>query len=95
MQNSKKWSIPFRKGITLSKDQCPKTLEEEAHIRRVPYGSAVESLMYAILCTRPDICYILKYLNRTKNYMLVYFGEDLTPIGYTDSDFQSDKDSRK
>ena len=27
--------------------------------------------------------------------MLVYSGEDLNPIGYTDSDFQSDKDSRK
>ena len=27
--------------------------------------------------------------------MLVYTGEDLTPFGYTDFDFQSDKDSRK
>ena len=27
--------------------------------------------------------------------MLVYSGEDLTPVGYTDSDFQSDKDSRR
>ena len=26
--------------------------------------------------------------------MLVYSGGDLNPIGYTDSDFQSDKDSR-
>ena len=27
--------------------------------------------------------------------MLVHFEEDLTPIGYTDSDFQSDKDFKK
>ena len=27
--------------------------------------------------------------------MLVYSGEDLTPLGYMDSDIQSDKDSRK
>lgn len=27
--------------------------------------------------------------------MLVYHGRDLIPVGYTDSDFQSDKDSRK
>ena len=27
--------------------------------------------------------------------MLVYSGQDLVPIGYTDSDFQSDQDSRK
>ena len=86
-------------------------------MRRVPYASAVGSLMYAMLCTRPDICYavgivsryqsnpgkehwiavkhILKYLRRTRNYMLIYSGGDLKPIGYTDSDFQSDRDSRK
>ena len=86
-------------------------------MRRVPYASAVGSLMYAMLCTRPDICYavgivshfqsnpgldhwiavkhILKYLRRTRNYMLVYSGGDLNPIGYTDSDFHSDRDSRK
>ena len=27
--------------------------------------------------------------------MLVYSGSDLMPVGYTDSDFQSDPDSRK
>ena len=26
-------------------------------MRRIPYASAVGSLMYAMLCTRPDICY--------------------------------------
>ena len=84
---------------------------------RIPYASAVGSLMYAMLCTRPDICYsvgvvsrfqsnpgqqhwtavksILKYLRRTRNYMLVYFGSDLNITGYTDFDFQGDKDSRK
>ena len=39
--------------------------------------------------------HILKYLRRMRDYMLVYLGGDLNPIGYTDSDFQSDKDSRK
>ena len=84
---------------------------------RVPYASAVGSLMYAMLCTRPDICFavgivsrfqskpgpdhwtavkhIFKYLKRTRDNMLVYSGGDLIPVGYTDSDFQSDSDSRK
>ena len=84
-------------------------------MRRIPYASAVGSLMYAMLCTRPDICYavgivdryqsnhgmghwigvkhILKYLRRTRDYMLVYSGRDLNPIGYTDYDFQSNKDN--
>ena len=86
-------------------------------MKAVPYASAVGSLMYAMLCTRPDICFavgmvsrfqsnpgrehwtavkhIIKYLKRTRDYMLVFQSENLVPIGYTDSDFQSDQDSRK
>ncbi|PKA64902.1 Retrovirus-related Pol polyprotein from transposon TNT 1-94 [Apostasia shenzhenica] len=104
-QNSKKGNLPSRNGIHLSKMQCPKN------------HKTVVSLIYALLCTRPDICfvvgvvsryqsnpelnhwvavkYILKYLRRIRNYMLVYFGGDLIPIGYTDSDFQLDRDSRE
>ena len=39
--------------------------------------------------------HILKYLRRTRDYMLVYGREELVPVGYTDSDFMSDKDSRR
>ncbi|KAH9705859.1 hypothetical protein KPL70_012033 [Citrus sinensis] len=117
IENSKTGLLPFRHGITFSKDQSPKTSEEIERMRRVPYAEAVGSLMYAMLCTRPDICFavgmvsryqsnpgpehwtavkhIMKYLKRTKNYMLVYSGDELIPVGYTDSDFMSDKDSRK
>ncbi|KAL5555280.1 hypothetical protein UlMin_037516 [Ulmus minor] len=117
MQDSKKGQQPMRHGIALSKDMSPKTSQEVNSMRKIPYASAVGSLMYAMLCTRPDICYsvgivsryqsnpglkhwesvkhILKYLRRTRNYMLVYSGSDLMPVGYTDSDFQSDPDSRK
>ena len=117
MQDSKKGLLPTRHGIILSEEQCPKIPQEEEDMRRIPYASAVGSLMYAMLCTRPDICYavgivdryqsnpgmghwivvkhILKYLRRTRDYMLVYSNGDLNPIGYTDYDFQSDKDSRK
>ena len=73
--------------------------------------------MYAMLCTKLDICYlvgmvsrhqsnrglkhwqvvkhILKYLRRTRDYMLFYHNEDLIPIGYKDSYFQSDLNFRK
>ena len=30
--------------------------------------------------------HILKYLRRTRDYMLVYHGDKLAPIGYTDFD---------
>ena len=31
---------------------------------RVPYVSAVGSLLYAMLCTRPDICYAVGIVSR-------------------------------
>ena len=40
-------------------DQRPKTLEEENMMRQIPYASAVGSLMYAMLCTRADIYYLV------------------------------------
>ncbi|KAI9187188.1 hypothetical protein LWI28_025291 [Acer negundo] len=57
MQDSKKGMLPFRHGIKLSKEQVPKNEHEEQFMSRVPYASAVGSLMYAMLCTRPDICF--------------------------------------
>ena len=57
MQNSKKGLLPFRHGDPLSNDQRPKTQEDVDMMRQVPYASAVGSLMYGMLCTRPDICY--------------------------------------
>lgn len=59
MENSKKGQLPSWHGITLNKDQCPKTPQEEEDMRKYPYASAVGSLMYAMLCTRLDICYVV------------------------------------
>ncbi|TYK02840.1 gag/pol protein [Cucumis melo var. makuwa] len=93
-QASRSWNI--RHGVHLSKEQCPKTPQEVEDMRRIPYASAVGSLMYAMLCTRPDICYAVGIVSRrTRYYMLVYGVKDLILIRYTDSDFQTDKDSRK
>ena len=39
--------------------------------------------------------HILKYLKRTRDYMLVYSSGSLKTLGYTDSDFQGDIDSSK
>ena len=57
MQNSKKGLLPFKHGVPLSNDQRPKTQEDVDMMRQVPYASAVGSLMYVMLCTRPNICY--------------------------------------
>ena len=64
MQNSKKGLLPFRHGVHLSKEQCPKTPQEIENMRQIPYASAVGSLMYAMLCTKPDICYSVGIVSR-------------------------------
>ena len=64
MQNSKKGLLPFRHGVPLFNDQRPKTEEDVDMMRQVPYASAVGSLMYAMLCTRLDICYSVVMVSR-------------------------------
>jgi len=48
MHNSKRGLLPFRHGIILSKEQCPKTPQEVKEMRKNPYASAIGSLMYAM-----------------------------------------------
>ena len=64
MQDSKKGLLPTRHAIILSKEECPKTPQEEEDMRRIPYALAIGSLMYAMLCTRPDICYAVGIVSR-------------------------------
>ncbi|KAK0587894.1 hypothetical protein LWI29_030815 [Acer saccharum] len=64
MQDSKKGMLPFRHGIKLSKEQVPKNEHEEQFMSRVPYASAVGSLMYAMLCIRLDICFAIGIVSR-------------------------------
>eukprot|EP00253_Pinus_taeda_P004666 PITA_04666 len=46
------------------KELCPKVQEEEEDMSRVPYASAIGSLMYAMIYTRPDIAHIVGVLSR-------------------------------
>ena len=64
MHGSKPVKVPIPIGVKLSADQCPKTQEEEEDMSHVPYASAVGSLMYAMVCTRPDIAHAVGVLSR-------------------------------
>ena len=64
MQDSKPVKVPNPVGVKLSIEQCPKTQEEEEDMSRVPYESAVGSLMYAMVCTRPNIAHTVEVLRR-------------------------------
>ena len=43
---------------------CPKTQAEIESMARVPYANAIGSLMYAMLCTCPDICFAVELVSR-------------------------------
>jgi hypothetical protein len=64
MHGSKSVKVPIPIGVKLSADHCPKTQEEEEDMSHVPYASAVGSLMYAMVCTRPDIAHAVGVLSR-------------------------------
>ena len=54
MEDSKKGFLPMTQGTTLSKTQSPASAEEREIMDKVPYALAIGSIMYAMLCTRPD-----------------------------------------
>ena len=45
-------------------NQRPKTPAEIERMRGISYASAMGSLMYAMLCTRPDICFVVGMVSR-------------------------------
>ena len=63
---------PIVKGAMFSLDQCPKSDIEWEQMRDIPYASAVGSLMYAHVCTIPDIVYVVGVLVRYQSNLGVY-----------------------
>ena len=55
-------------GITLSKSMYPQTQDERTHMNKISYASAIGSVMYAMLCTRPDVSYALSVTSRYQSY---------------------------
>ena len=51
-------------GIHLSKTQCPSTTDERDRMSRVPYASAIGSILYAMISTRPDVSYALSMTSK-------------------------------
>lgn len=54
--------VPIHKGDKLSCDQCPQIDSEHKDMEKYSYASLVESLIYAQVCTRPDISHVVGLL---------------------------------
>ncbi|KAL0318291.1 UNVERIFIED_CONTAM: Retrovirus-related Pol polyprotein from transposon TNT 1-94 [Sesamum angustifolium] len=88
MSKAKSVSTPLPNHVKLSSEQCPKTDREIEDMAKVPYASAVGYLMYAMLCTYPDLAHA-KYANTCLNQ------NDPLVVGYVDSDYASDLNNSK
>ena len=64
MKNSKRGFLLMSHGISLNKTQCPMTQDERDRMSKIPYAFAIGSIMYAMLCTRPDVSYTLSITSR-------------------------------
>ncbi|KAH9737203.1 Integrase catalytic domain-containing protein [Citrus sinensis] len=64
LQSCAPGKAPISKGDKISKSQCPDNDVDKARMQTVPYASVVGSLMYAQVCTRPDIAFPVGVLGR-------------------------------
>ena len=83
MENAKFVSTPLLNGhLNLTKEICPKTQEEEDKMSKVPYALDVGSLMYAMVCTRPDIAHVVGVISRYMSHPRLSIGMQLN--GFSD-----------
>ena len=66
MDQSKKEFLSVLQGLKSSKTQSPTTTEDRKRMKVIPYASAICSIKYAMLCTRP-IVYLVMSLARRYN----------------------------
>ena len=64
MSNSKKGNLPLASGVLLTKEKCLQNQSERDNMSRIPYASAIGSIMYAMLCTRLDVAHALSLTSR-------------------------------
>ena len=64
MQSCSFRKTPIVKGDRFSKGQCPHNDIERNQMKAVPYSSVVGSVMYAQVCTSPNIAFVVGQLGR-------------------------------
>ena len=64
MRDAKPVNTPLANHFNVSKRSCPTTSSARKEMETIPYSSAVGSLMYAMVCTRPDIAHAVGVVSR-------------------------------
>ena len=66
MKEAKPTNLPLGGHFKLNKRSCPSTKEEKKKMVVIPYSSVVGSLMYAMVCTRPDFAHTVGVVSKFK-----------------------------
>ncbi|XP_071718667.1 secreted RxLR effector protein 161-like [Rutidosis leptorrhynchoides] len=99
MGDSKARSVSLGGTLKLTKSQAPTTKVEKEEMAQIPYASAVGSIMYAMICSRPDIAYAVGVVSRfmsnpgTSKMGLQFTKGDSILRGYVDADLSGCDDS--
>ncbi|XP_073014568.1 secreted RxLR effector protein 161-like [Primulina eburnea] len=64
MSSSKSVLTSLAQHFKLTASHKPETSEERNYMTNVPYASVVGSVMYAMICTRPDLAYAVSMVSR-------------------------------
>ena len=57
LKGAKPVTTPLAQHFKFSKEQEPKSDEDIAYMQKVSYASVVGSIMYSMVCSRPDLSY--------------------------------------
>ncbi|GJR11996.1 retrotransposon protein, putative, ty1-copia subclass [Tanacetum coccineum] len=91
MENSKKGYTPMVEKPDYRKSQGAQTPHEVQRMQRVPFASAIGSIMYAMRCTRLDVAFAQNLCSRFQQNL----GEIQWTAVKTILNFQTDKDDTK
>ena len=64
MDQAKKGFLPVLQGVKLSKTQCSTTIEDREKMEVIAYASATGSIIYAMMCSKPDVCLAISLARR-------------------------------
>ena len=64
MNKEKHVNVPLDSHFNISLGLCPSIVEEKNYMSRVPYANTVGYVMYAMVCTRPDISHAVGVVSK-------------------------------
>ncbi|GKB54031.1 hypothetical protein Tco_0904784 [Tanacetum coccineum] len=64
VNNGKSVYVPLEAQFKVSLKDCPSNDLDVERMSKVPYANVVGSLMYLMVCTRPDIAYVVSIVSR-------------------------------